>query len=351
MKEMKKMRNKTEIEKTGKGAGGMKKVLTVALALGMAMMIGAPAQAAVSDTIWVNDSALGWIEVATFDWSPGNALADNAVPLNTVPPADPSDTSTWSSFDLYFQASLGNFEDINSDVVNNTGLNVDYEITMVAGAGELGVSQAFGNSQIASFEFDPASTVNFVEIYYDTNMNHSDLAGTGFDDGTLIMTAVVVEADGIFSVSVLPGDVEDLDNFNANDYPGIGTLTGQGGSTIGAEVDWVDTAYIWPDPTSVLTLFFETDFNTSQVVPFNETDPSALVAGIAPVFGDNLFGLPGLTNINGLPGQAGPVDFLFQADANQSFTSEVIPEPSTFLLTGLGLLGLGGLGLRRRNRS
>jgi len=50
-----------------------------------------------------------------------------------------------------------------------------------------------------------------------------------------------------------------------------------------------------------------------------------------------------LGDVNGLDGP----DFIFQADANQSFDLIAIPEPVT---ASLSLLGLGALGMAIRRR-
>src|SRR5512139_2597490 len=180
--------------------------------LGAAVALAVSGGAQATDTILFDTNgaaAGGVISVGSFDWSPDNSLAVGAVPIATSPATN--------TFDLYTQASLGNFLDANSQVINGTGLNSSYEITYQTGFTELGSSAIIPGSGIASAFSLPASTpVNFFNIYYDTSMNVNQLAGTGYGDGTLILSGIVI---GNTTTFFIPFDAQGniqvaaLDNF------------------------------------------------------------------------------------------------------------------------------------------
>lgn len=245
------------------------------------------------------------IQVNTFDWKPGSALSLDSVPLATAPAT--------TSFTTLSHASLANFLNAATDPILGTGLNSDYEYTFVTGFGEVGTQAAPG---VAAFIFDAAGATNFFRMYYDPAKNKNDLAGTGFGDGTLVLSGVISNVTGSFlATGVDPA----LDKFLTNNYPGIGTVIGSGGTSVTVQVDTFNAAFF---PNGVPKSL---EFNTSQITPYLQVDPSAKFtdAGGAEV-------LPAIAPTNG---SSGP-DFQFQADANMALSLEEIIEGSCRMTGG-----------------
>jgi hypothetical protein len=307
---------------------------------------------AANDAVQFNDTVKGWITVGSLDWNVGNALAYQAIPEGDFPACD----GTVQPFTLYYQAKLQNFLDPDGNVIGGTGLNTDYEISVLIAFGELGC--AFGPNAI--FTFDPTNTTNYAKFYIDfTPETGSNLSGTGFDgaDGVLIMEGVVAATDttnsvvtgGNYAATLVGGtskNVAQLDQFVANDYPGVGTVTGGGSSTVVVDIDEnsLDGNYVRlavQEPVNI-----ELFSNSSQVTPYIQQNPSHLfwdemvAAYITPTFGD-CTGAPAFpceTNsfgtVNGSTKEGETVDFQFQADANSSLNVVTSEEVGKCRMTG-----------------
>src|SRR5947209_5156351 len=162
------------------------------------------------------------ISVGSFDLAPGNALSVGSLPL-----------TVGNTFQLDYQAVLGNFLDSNSNIISqNGGLNTNYQITAVASLTEVVTSVT---PTVATFALAPSQSPNsFFDPYYNPAVVANNLAGTGFNQGTLILAGKpdpAVTNSGNFAVAVNGTGqpiIQPFDQFNSNDYPGVQTVTGVG---------------------------------------------------------------------------------------------------------------------------
>ena len=264
--------------------------------------------------------------VYTFDWNPGNALAVGAIPL-----------TSGADFTLYYQSRLANFNNSEGDpITTNGGLNANYEITLVGGFGETPTVSAGGID--ASFALDQTNTTNFFRMYYDTANDSNALSGTGFTNGSLILSGHVTYATGSFRVDTLDpnGIVQPLDGFGIDNWAGTSTVSGTGSTKATVAVDSYDSSYFITTPNQFLIQFL---YNTSNILPFNQVNPSQLFTDV-----NGTTFAPNVGTINGITGP----DMLFQADANSS--PVVTPEPSTMVLLGAGLFSLSVFARRRKEK-
>lgn len=260
----------------------------------------------------------GAVQLGSMDFVQGSSLGENVL--------------VGQEWTLFYHSSLGSMLDGNANVINGTGLNTNYEITVTAAVSV--VTTFFDGNNIA-FQRAANPSTNFFRLYYDTNLNSDPLAGTGFNDGTLILdSAARSDLVGFFNFST--GGPQLLDQFNADNWAGTLTRTGIGAFATSAEVSFFDPNFFTGVGDELLDLVFA---NSSQITPFRETDPSE------QFWDGSGFVSSDVGAINGVNGP----DVLVQADANGSF--EPVPEPASVVLWGLGAGLIAAVQFRRRRNA
>lgn len=325
----------------------IRKMNALVAALGVtAVVAGASvAQAAVT---FDPDGAgpLAAVEITGLDWnSGGNTLAvgGNQAVANYV------SGSGSTEFYTYYQSTLA-LATNGANPVSVPGLQ-GYEITIVAKFKET-VTNVSGNN--ASFEV-VADTGNYIEIYA-SPINADYEAGTGFNDGTLILSGLIVSGGSTFNVNLQAGQVNLADNAAIPSVQAAG-----GGVTFGyLDIDVVDFDTAYFTGLSSINLNFNGNLNLPFASGLDASfgfliDHDALTAqGLSTVaagagLGAGNYSELGLGDVNGLFGQGGGPSIQFQTNGNSSLigTPVVVPEPAT---AAMGLLALAGLAAASRRR-
>jgi len=327
-----------------------------------------------SDLIGFDADGSGGLEseqqILTLDWAPGSALANDAV----------GDIGPEGEFVTYAHGELGIIADDNGSLGVPNGMGSSYEITFISGFFETAtfLSQTDASDTGDDFEGDGTTgtvgetyniltfqqtvslsegsdqSVNFFEIYYDDlsdagTTDANALSGLGYGDGLLILSGDVSAVSGEFSTTFTFVDVDgdgeydigetlitvDLDNAGGDSWADQQTVVGTGATDIEVDVGYYHEDFFLDNISSLVADLF---FNTSNILPFQQVNPSnSFDDGAGGTFntGDDSLSLG---DINGFTGP----DFLFQADANNSFVkTRTVPEPGAMMLFGLGLFALG----------
>jgi len=282
----------------------MKKIRSILLALAVFLALGGGTAFA---QFWVGSvyGENGWVDnVQTFDWdSSGSGLA--------VGLADPANFIVGSTFNFYYQTRLTGLANPAGQPVAFDGLATDFEYTFV-GIIEEKIVSLVGNVAIIQ-----TTGGGSWSLLFDDDADSNTATGFDFDDGVTVAEGTW-KAGGTTTFAALSATT------------GIGAYIVEGLTGVGSIVD---PNYL--DPTLTLSgdqLIVGIRFEGQTNVPALESTTASF---FSTSVGTGAFAAEAVTQN----------DLLFKVDSSSKFN--IVPEPSTFVLLGLGFLGLAGCGVRK----
>jgi hypothetical protein len=277
------------------------------LAIALGLILGAgTANAEVLDTFNIlNPDTNTFVTVNELDWnSSGVGLAEGLGPFGTA-------ITAGTNFTFDYMADLTGVNNPAGDPITFTGLASTFEYTVVAKFGETVIQGASSIFDTALF----STTGGSWAIYVNPTTTNADYpTGTGFDDGTLVASGTI--------------DPNQVSSFTIT-----GAALGTGGSIIFGLIDYINPTYLDPISAGLGLPLFDFRFEGSQNFPSTNTPSDFFAGGSATVYPT-------------VP--VGTDDLLLKVDGSSKFS--VVPEPSTYLLFGMGLLGLVGFNRRRMQK-
>ncbi len=274
--------------------------MAVAAAAFAASALPASATGFWTGSVFDNQTGTFVSNIQGFDWS--SSGSGNAQGLG--PAGSPIAPGTLFTF--RYQAALVGLTDPGGNPVTFTGLNSTFQYTAIATLPEQVVAVVpVGPITTVYFDTLPGGTWAIKNGAKVANVG----AGTGFDTGTLV-------ADG----TIATGQITPF-SFNSL------TKTGNGSTTLEGLVNFSNGAFLDPS-LSIIDFHFEGTLNYPPL--------DSKTAG----FFDNNFYTRYTVATNDIP---------LKVDGSSKFSQ--VPEPSTLMLMGSGLLGFAGYGFARRKKS
>ncbi|KIH75854.1 PEP-CTERM protein-sorting domain-containing protein [Geoalkalibacter ferrihydriticus] len=278
----------------------MKKITVILAAL---MVLGTGT--AFAQPFWtgaVNDGFDNWVQnVQVFDWaSSGSGLA--------IGLADPANIQVGTEFTFLYQARLSGLANPAGQDVNFPGLNDTFEYTFVAQITERisNVIDLGADGLQAIFRTTGAGSWY---MFHDFDTNSNTAAGTGFQDGTQVATGTWLPDQISSFLATVPGE------------QGQGSFIIEGLRGVGTEIN---PDFFYPTLLGEEQFIFDIRLEGTTNVPALDSATTTFFGGDGPYEAYTVM----------------TTDLLFKVDASSRFS--VIPEPSTVILLGLGLLGLAG---------